>query len=184
MFFPRVSGRVHRSLSAGAMLLVLGGLFYPSHTQRMFVEVMTEADLGAALAALMIGAFVAMTTTLVMADIVVASAVVTAGVLAASGRVGYGGVFFRHHAGRPHRAIRVAGVAAELATADGGHAATGSPQEKAPAATLRRHGACTFVKTPSSRNAHSRRGRNLFYPVHDILGQKNILLYTGHVCKK
>jgi hypothetical protein len=75
------------------MLLVLGGLFYPSHTQRMFVEVMTEADLGAALAALMIGAFVAMTTTLVMADIVVASAVVTAGVLAASGRVGMA-VFF------------------------------------------------------------------------------------------
>jgi hypothetical protein len=41
----------------------------------------------------MIGAFVAMTTTLVMADIVVASAVVTAGVLAASGRVGMA-VFF------------------------------------------------------------------------------------------
>lgn len=91
--FLRMSVGVHRSLSAGAMLLVLGGLFYPSHTQRMFVEVMTEADLGAALAALMIGAFVAMTTTLVMADIVVASAVVTAGVLAASGRVGMA-VFF------------------------------------------------------------------------------------------
>jgi hypothetical protein len=40
------------------------------------------------------------------------------------------------------------------------------------------------VKTPSSHDAHLRRGRNLFYPVHDILGQKNILLYTGHVCKK
>lgn len=93
LVFLRMSVGVHRSLSAGAMLLVLGGLFYPSHTQRMFVEVMTEADLGAALAALMIGAFVAMTTTLVMADIVVASAVVTAGVLAASGRVGMA-VFF------------------------------------------------------------------------------------------
>lgn len=93
LVFLRMSVGVHRSLSAGAMLLVLGGLFYPSHTQRMFVEVMTEADLGAALAALMIGAFVTMTTTLVMADLVVASAVVTAGVLAASGRVGMA-VFF------------------------------------------------------------------------------------------
>ena len=91
--FLRMSVGVHRPLSAGAMLLVLWGLFYPSHTQRMFVETMSSADLGAALAALMIGAFVAMTTTLVMADIVIVVALVTAGVFALGGRVGMA-VFF------------------------------------------------------------------------------------------
>lgn len=75
------------------MLLVLGGLFYPSHTQRMFVETMSCADLGAALAALMIGLFMATTTSLVAAELVVVSALVPAGVLAASGRVGMA-VFF------------------------------------------------------------------------------------------